>query len=106
MRLRLSDNRITQTIKTALRASGPFCRGEVEDVLSAPRLVLDDLKQVLSMRAYSDVTRTDEAPTFRTVFDRRCRLFRHTAPSGAISTIELALNQGEIETSQASNPIC
>ena len=33
LRLRLSDNRITQTIKTAPRASGPFSRGEVERVL-------------------------------------------------------------------------
>ncbi len=106
LRLRLSDNRITQTIKTAPRASGPFSRGEVERVLSAPRLVLDDLKQVLSPRAYSHVTRTGVAPTFRTVFDRRRRLFRHTARSGAISTIELALDQGEIDTSRASHPIC
>ena len=106
LRLRLSDNRITQTIKTAPHASGPFSRGEVERVLSAPRLVLDDLKQVLSPRAYSHVTRTGVAPTFRTVFDRRRRLFRHTARSGAISTIELALDQGEIDTSRASHPIC
>ena len=75
-------------------------------MLSAPRLVLDDLKQVLSPRAYSHVTRTGVAPTFRTVFDRRRRLFRHTARSGAISTIELALDQGEIDTSRASHPIC
>ncbi|MGB1007785.1 MAG: CHAD domain-containing protein, partial [Thalassobaculaceae bacterium] len=106
LRLRRSEDQVTQTIKTAAPTGGPFSRGEVERVLTAPRLVLEDLKQVLSPQAFGHVTRAGVAPTFRTVFDRQRRLIRHTARSGGVSTIELALDRGHIDTNRANHPIC
>ncbi len=101
LRVRRAGRRHTQTIKsTNGQAAGLFDRGEWEQEVPGP---LPDLAQAKNTRLESLLN--GEAASLRPAFETRIERRRYQLTSRG-TRIEVALDEGEVDTGEARRPIC
>lgn len=107
LRVRRSGNRYIQTLKTEGVLVGALAaRGEWESPIRGPDPDLSVITDPDARAVLGVILPGDLAPVFATRFTREARLLDVGGDSEPAAQVELALDEGRIETLSRNEPIC